>query len=149
MRDIEEILRSNYLFHVETGFDGGRCCIKFRSFLASIQWSYGAGWEHVSIAPLQREYTPSWDDMCKLKDMFFYEHETVIQVHPAKDDYVNMLGNCLHLWRCTYRDMVLPPSFMVGMKKGQTMDDIDREYEKYCKYIEVYKAEHEGGTQHG
>ena len=93
------------------------------------------GWEHVSVCPFAKRITPSWDDMCKVKDIFFEEDEAVIQIHPAKKDYVNNMSNCLHIWKCTYTDMVLPPSCLVGIRKGQTADDLEREIDEYCKKI--------------
>lgn len=64
------------------------------------------GWEHVSVAPYKRSITPSWDDMCMVKDIFWGEEEEAIQIHPKKSKYVNIVENCLHLWR--HKDMVLP-----------------------------------------
>lgn len=63
------------------------------------------GWEHVSIAPFSGK-TPSWDDMCEIKDIFFYEEEEAIQIHAKKSKYVNLKENCLHIWRNP--DVVLP-----------------------------------------
>ena len=44
--------------------------------------------------------------MCRLKDMFFYPEEMVVQLHPPKSEYVSgvesggvKLENVLHLWR--------------------------------------------------
>lgn len=31
----------------------------------------GVCWECVSFAPFKRYYTPSWDDMCRIKNIFF------------------------------------------------------------------------------
>lgn len=54
-------------------------------------------WEHVSVSLPNR--TPTWEEMCKVKDLFWEEHECVIQYHPPKEDYVNLHKHCLHLWR--------------------------------------------------
>ena len=62
-----------------------------------------------------------------VKDIFWNKDEVVIQIHPAEADYVNNVPNCLHLWRCTYREMVLPPSVLVGLRKGQTMEEVKAE----------------------
>lgn len=97
---------------------------------ASVIWSTGGGWDHVSIAPYKRSYTPSWDDMCQLKDMFFYEEEAVMQLHPPKSEYVNNVPNCLHLWRPTTEALPLPPSIMVGIKSGITLSEIVSETQK-------------------
>lgn len=43
------------------------------------------------------KYAPSWDDMCKLKDMFYKDEDEVWQCHPKKSEYVNFMENCLHL----------------------------------------------------
>ena len=78
--------------------------------------SWGGGWEHVSInAPK----TPTWEQMCSLKDMFWGEDETVVQYHPAKADYVNNLEHCLHLWKPIAEyvgELPKPPAIMVGIK---------------------------------
>ena len=63
------------------------------------------GWEHVSVSPYGGK-TPTWDDMCEVKDMFWSDEEAVIQIHPKKSEYVNIKENCLHLWR--NKEMELP-----------------------------------------
>ena len=54
------------------------------------------GWEHVSIALMARRL-PTWDEMCEIKDIF-WEEEEVVQIHPKKSEYVNIV-EALHLWR--------------------------------------------------
>jgi len=66
----------------------------------SVIWSDNeCGWEHVSVSPKHKFSIPTWDDMCVLKDIFFYDEEVVYQIHPAKSQYVNIVDNCLHLWK--------------------------------------------------
>lgn len=60
--------------------------------------NYEDGYEHVSFSPYSGKM-PSWEDMCALKDIFWNDDEEVYQMHPPKNEYVNMMGNCLHLWR--------------------------------------------------
>ena len=72
------------------------------------------GWEHVSVSTQHR--TPNWAEMCFVKDLFWEDEETVIQFHPPKSQYVNCHPHCLHLWRPTDRDLLLPPSNLVGPK---------------------------------
>lgn len=108
----------------EDGFDGE---ISLPLWRGTVICSTGAGWEHVSVSPYQHRVTPSWDDMCAIKDMFWEDDEAVIQIHPPKAEYVNNMRNCLHLWRCTYKEMVLPPSILVGIRKGQTRKEIAAE----------------------
>ena len=53
------------------------------------------GWDHVSVS--LRTRTPTWDEMAKVKRMFFDDEETVVQFHPKKSEYVNNHPYCLHL----------------------------------------------------
>lgn len=56
------------------------------------------GYEHVSFCPYNGRL-PDWYAMCELKDMFFNHEEEAYQIMPKKSEYVNMVDNCLHLWR--------------------------------------------------
>ena len=47
--------------------------------------------------------------MCKVKDLFWGEEETVLQFHPRKSEYVNAHPRCLHLWKQVGVDVKLPP----------------------------------------
>ena len=76
--------------------------------------SDGWGWEHVSVSTEER--TPTWEEMCFIKDIFWLEDETVVQYHPPKYDYVNCHKYCLHLWKSTRRKMPRPPADLVGPK---------------------------------
>ena len=131
MKTMDEILSCGRMAMIEKGPDGFSAIIYMGNFEGSVIDSWGAGWDHVSISPRRKSYTPSWSDMCRLKDIFFRDDEAVIQIHPPKDEYVNNMPNCLHLWRANDKEMVLPPSFMVGLKKGQTMDELKKETERY------------------
>lgn len=118
--DLKKTLNEHMDFRViETSFDGGMgLFIKGSLKGATVIWSYAGGWEHVSICPKNR--TPYWDEMCMLKEMFWYEDETVIQYHPAKSNYVNNLKNCLHLWKPIEQftgELPVPPDIMVGIKE--------------------------------
>jgi len=127
MRTLDEIRQSKRVLINIVGIDGGNGWIALPTWQGSVIWSNGAGWEHVSVSPEQKRIIPSWDDMCKIKEIFFRDDESVIQIHPPKEEYVNNMPNCLHLWRCSYKDMVLPPSCLVGMKKGQTAKELNEE----------------------
>lgn len=72
---------------------------------------------------------PSWEDMCMIKDIFFREDEAVIQIHPPKSEYVNNVPNCLHLWK-SQKKMTLPPSWMVGVKKGESQAEVKAKAER-------------------
>lgn len=133
MKTVAEILSSGSIYSDKLKIDDDG----FKGFLTvdrvdmSFVASWGGGWDHVSVAPLKRKIVPSWEMMCKVKDLFFKPEEAVIQIHPPKDEYVNNMPNCLHLWRTNDREMILPPSFMVGLRKGQTMEDLKEEIDRY------------------
>jgi hypothetical protein len=77
--------------------------------------SDGGGWEHVSVHVVSegKERTPTWAEMCKIKNMFWDEEETVVEYHPKKSDYVNQHKHCLHLWKKTGEEFELPPVYTV------------------------------------
>lgn len=74
--------------------------------------SDGEGWEHVSVSFQNR--TPSWEEMCEIKEIFWDKQDCVMQLHPPESDYVSFAKHCLHLWRPTDREIPRPPSWMVG-----------------------------------
>lgn len=76
--------------------------------------SDGGGWEHVSVSLHDR--TPTWEEMCYIKDLFWNPSEAVMQLHPPETEYVNNMRYCLHLWRPTDATVPLPPQYMVGIK---------------------------------
>ena len=55
--------------------------------------------EHVSVSHRRENIIPTWEEMCAIKDLFFYPEEEVVQIHPKHSEYVNLKKNCLHLWR--------------------------------------------------
>lgn len=76
--------------------------------------SDGAMWEHVSVS--RRDRTPTWNEMCQVKDLFWGAEDCVVQFHPPRSDYVNNHPNCLHLWREVGAEFRTPPSILVGVK---------------------------------
>jgi hypothetical protein len=74
------------------------------------------GWEHVSVSLPNR--TPNWPEMCFVKDLFWEDHEVVIQLHPAKSEWISNHPYCLHLWRDTTTTLRLPPSILVGVQEA-------------------------------
>ena len=79
--------------------------------------SKAEGWRHVSVSRSDR--TPTWDEMCEVKDLFFGPYEWVVQFHPAASDYVNVHPHCLHLWQPIGVDVLKPPAWMVGPITGK------------------------------
>lgn len=83
--------------------------------------SDGLGWEHVSAHMFngKQRRCPNWDEMCKLKSLFWDEEDCVVQYHPPKSEYVNNHDTTLHLWRPVGTDIPRPPSILVGVKKDE------------------------------
>lgn len=73
--------------------------------------SDGLGWEHVSVS--KKYEVPSWDEMCKVKDIFWGEEDCVVQYHPPKSSYINVHPHVLHLWRPVDQSIPTPPLYMV------------------------------------
>lgn len=78
-----------------------------------------APWEHVSVsarrpAALQKSRTPTWLEMCAVKEAFWGAEDAVIQFHPRRSQYVNQHPHCLHLWRPVGVTLPEPPAIFVG-----------------------------------
>lgn len=69
-------------------------------------------WEHVSVSTPRR--CPNWIEMSFVKDLFWDEEETVLQIHPPRSQYVNKHEYCLHLWKPVGVEIALPPREAVG-----------------------------------
>jgi len=80
------------------------------------------GFDHVSVHAIRngKVYTPSWAQMCWIKDQFWGEEDCVVQYHPAKAAYVNMHKHTLHLWRPTRQTLPVPNPLMVGIPEAKT-----------------------------
>jgi hypothetical protein len=72
-------------------------------------------WEHASVSvDGKTRHTPTWPEMCLVKDLVWLEEETVLQFHPPRAQYVNYHPGCLHLWRWLGGARPVPPPWMVG-----------------------------------
>lgn len=74
-------------------------------------------WEHVSVHARHNNEPrlSTWNEMCRVKNLFWDEEETVMQLHPAKANYVNDHPCVLHLWKPIAVQIPLPPSILVGI----------------------------------
>lgn len=72
-------------------------------------------WQHVSVSLPDR--CPTWDEMCFIKDLFWDEEHTVMQLHPPKSEWISNAKYCLHLWRYIGGEIPMPPAIMVGIKE--------------------------------
>jgi hypothetical protein len=68
-------------------------------------------WEHVSVTGLKKgkPHTPTWEEMCYIKKLFFDDDDCVMQLHPPASDHINIHNNCLHLWRPVNQEIPMPP----------------------------------------
>jgi len=98
----------------EDGFIGVMCLAKGDDDVClKIVAGNGEGWEHVSVSLQTR--CPTWREMCHVKNIFWNDDETVIQYHPAKQDYINNHPYCLHLWKPMGVDLPKPPKILIGV----------------------------------
>lgn len=100
MKRLRDIRRASGITIEDASVHGGIGTIKTDTWTGSVVWGADEdGWEHVSVAPFDHTVIPSWDDMCRIKDIFFEDEEIALQIHPKRSEYVNKVENCLHLWR--------------------------------------------------
>lgn len=115
---VTEPSRTVPLQYCSTPADGCNGLFRFtlHGQLIRVIASDGGGWKHISVSIEYERKPPTWEIMCRVKDLFFEPEEVAVQFHPRKSEYVNNHPGCLHLWACTDREFPTPPSFMVGIK---------------------------------
>jgi hypothetical protein len=77
------------------------------------------GWEHVSTHAVNiagKKRTPTWKEMCHVKDLFWDPEDVVVQFHPRKSKYINQHPNVLHMWRHRLMSFPEPPPELVGIE---------------------------------
>lgn len=88
--------------------------------------SDGLGWEHVSVTVRAGKGSrallrmPKWEQMCRIKNLFWMPEDTVLQYHPPESAYVNCHPTCLHLWRPIGVEVPVPHPLLVGPKHDDT-----------------------------
>lgn len=103
--------------HLSTEEDGNNGAFLIPTITAShrdnlkVIASDGLGWEHVSVS--KNYECPSWDDMCRIKELFWDAEDLIVQFHPPKSNYVNNHPYCLHLWRPIEQKIPTPDTIMV------------------------------------
>lgn len=114
MRPVEEIkksLRLNIVEDYPIGLMGYYRHPKYKERQVVIVASWDRGWEHVSVSLKNR--CPTWEEMCAIKEIFWGDDEAVMQIHPPKEDYVNLHNYCLHLWKPVNGEITRPPKELV------------------------------------
>lgn len=77
-----------------------------------IMASNAIGWDHVSVSLQTR--CPTWEEMERVKRLFFRDDETAMQLHVPPSEHKNCHPYCLHLWRPHEVAIPRPPSMMVA-----------------------------------
>ena len=120
MKSLEEIKSTpNLVIKAEADNDGigGYYYDRFNNKKLNFIFSCQMGWEHLSVSMPSK--TPSWEQMCMMKDIFWGEDECCVEYHPRKEDYVNNHEHCLHIWKPTEEYLPTPPSILVGFRNEE------------------------------
>ena len=129
MKKLDDLIKTPRLQILQATQDGGRALAHLisskRNKPAGVVFSWGGGWDHVSVSFTNR--CPTWEEMCEVKNMFFEPDEACFQLHPIQTEYVNMHPYCLHIWRLQEGEIPTPPSWMVGAKRDQSIREALRE----------------------
>lgn len=97
--------------------------------------------EHVSVSLYnENRKTPTWEEMCEVKEIFWKPEEEVHQIHPPESQYIHGIfgkDNILHLWRpeegwpwepkeVSYRSVDVAPVHKVQDEESETSHGIGR-----------------------
>lgn len=103
MRTISEITSNRHLSNLTISSEehkAGYGKIKLVRWEGTVIFdSTMTSWEHVSVSPKKKGVIPNWYELKEIKEIFWPDNEEVIQFFPRKADHVNVMTNCLHLWR--------------------------------------------------
>ena len=103
-------------------------------------FSVQMGWEHLSVSTPTK--TPTWDQMCAMKDAIFEDEEEAVEYHPKKSEYVNFHPHCLHIWRPNLESIVGMYQEQGFVTKGEVFDlkafYLSKVPEEQRKLIEKY-----------
>jgi hypothetical protein len=123
------ITKGDFASNIRYGLNGV-FLISYKGITLNVIASDGGGWDHVSVSVEKKNRTPTWKEMCFIKDVFFKEDEVAFQYHspcgtighcffiswinvPAKIEYINFNPYVLHLWRPHNRQIPMPPKIFV------------------------------------
>ena len=150
MKDIEEIKKTMGMkikAEKKNGFGGSIFPIEYKNGRAKIvqdydkvlnfMFSWACGFEHLSVSTTVK--TPTWEQMCKMKDIFWNEDEVCMQLHPAKENYINNMPYCLHIWRPTNQKIPTPPNLMVGLRGN--VENLEKDIAEFFEKMEEYGTE--------
>lgn len=122
MRDLRELNHYRFIAGEQTLAGGNPDPSNMGVFMVSLHRdapplrilaSSGMGWDHVSVSLANR--CPTWNEMERVKRLFFRDDETAMQLHVPPSDHKNCHPCCLHLWRPHDAEIPRPPSIMVAL----------------------------------
>jgi len=103
-------------FRVELAEEGGVngfYRIPVRGAVLLVIASDGFGWEHVSVSTRNR--CPTWAEMEAVRELFWRDDETVMQLSVPRSEHINQHPFCLHWWKPTEGpEIPKPPAILVG-----------------------------------
>lgn len=103
MRPIGEIEQNKHLSNLKIDHDGDYITIvgliKFIRWKGTVIFDNKDGIEHVSISPASKNVIPNWYELVETKRIFWQPEEEVVQYIPKNSEYVNIVKNCMHLWK--------------------------------------------------
>ncbi len=113
MKDLKKIKDTTNLFIDKEASDGivGRYFDRETTRMLSFIFSWGEGWEHLSVSMPRK--CPTWEQMCRMKDIFWRDDEVCVEYHPRRSDYVNIHPFCLHIWKPINKVIPTPPKILV------------------------------------
>ena len=116
MKKLEEIKSITNLQVIDEAIDGirGQYYDSLSSRWLTYVFSWGGGWEHLSVSTPNK--IPTWEQMCRMKDIFWNDDEVCIEYHPKKSEYVNNHSYCLHIWKPIDKEIPTPPTEFVGIR---------------------------------
>lgn len=79
-------------------------------------------WDHVSVSLPNR--CPNWPEMAFVKELFWDDSETAMQLHVPKSEHRNLHPYCLHLWCPRLVSIPRPPSDAVA-RPGTLKDNLN------------------------
>ena len=59
-----------------------------------------------------------------------------MQLHPKKENYIDNMKYCLHIWRPINQAIPMPPNIMVGLRPNHLKEDV-AELIKFAKENDI------------
>lgn len=145
MKDLR-YLNSHRIFLKEfENFEYDETCEGMFDILINGNWyfvvaSVGEGWQHVSVSG-HEGIMPTWDVMDTIKNKFFNDDEFVVEYHPKKEEYVNNVENCLHIWSSLDRELPYPDLNEIRTRKPKLINKQAVRINGRAYYYEHFESE--------